>query len=611
MSRPNLAQEWQRAQVVLAGTVVAAATIAVLYWARSIFIPVALAIFLTFVLSPVVYWFERRRIGRTASVILVVGLALLVAGGLGAIIASQLASLTGALPDRRVQILEKLNQLKAAFVGSGESPLGKLAKEVGDIFTPQPRGQEAGSPPPVVVQTPGPSWLGQVESLASPAMEIVGQAAFAFLLTVFMLLKREDLRNRMIRLTGHGKVTTTTKAVDDASRRVSKFLFTQLLLNAGFAVIVLVGLMVMNVKYAVMWGVLAFVMRYIPYIGSWIAAVPPALYVFAVTDGFGMTIAVAALFIVLELISNNVFEPMLYGPSMGLSEVAQLVAAGFWAFLWGPVGLILSGPLTVCLLVLGKHVTRFQFLDVLLGDEPVLSERVAFYQRLAARDQDEASQIALAFGDGEADPADVFDRIIVPALCLAKRDRHEHDLTDEGLGFVTAAAREIGEEVALDRPPASVEEAVPVRVLVAPARDEVDQAAAELFSRLLDPGRWDVDLATDQLLAAELLQRIEESTPAAVVIASLPPGGVAHTRYLVTRIKARFPDLRLVVGRWGRSEELADDEAQAGGADFVDPTLADTRKRLAEWHPVFAAAAAPAGGTAKVEPVGTAGALVG
>ncbi|QDU21245.1 AI-2E family transporter [Urbifossiella limnaea] len=610
MSQHGYAQEWQRAQVVLASIVSAAATIGVLYWARSIFIPVALAIFLTFVFSPVVTWFERRGIGRTLSVILVVGLALLVSGGLGAILAAQIASLSDVLPDRKDEIVRKLTEVKVAVVGSGESRFGKLIEEIGNIFAPQPRDQQPGAPPPVVVESPGPNWMGQVETFASPALEFVGQAAFAFLLTVFMLIKREDLRNRVIRLTGHGKVTTTTKAVDDASRRVSKFLFTQLLLNAGFALIVLVGLLLMGVKYAVMWGVLAFVMRYVPYIGSWIAAVPPALYVLAVTDGWGMTIAVAALFIVLELISNNVFEPLLYGPSMGLSEVAQLVAAGFWAFLWGPIGLILSGPLTVCLLVLGKHVSRFEFLDVLLGDEPVLPDRVAFYQRLAARDQDEASKIALATGDGD-DAAVVYDRVIVPALCLAKRDHQDHDLPDEGLRFVTTAAREIGEEVALEHPPAATEGERPVRVLIAAARDDVDQAGAELMSRLLDPNRWDVELATDEVLAAELLTRIERTKPAAVVIASLPPGGVAHTRYLVTRIKARFPDLRLVVGRWGRGEDFADDDAQAGGADWVDHTLAATRKRLTELHSVFDAAAVPSAENGKARVVGTAGALVG
>jgi predicted PurR-regulated permease PerM len=616
MAQRGYAQEWQRALIVLSGSTVAALTVSVLYWARSIFIPLALAIFLTFVFSPVVAWFERRRIGRTASVIVVVTLGLLTTAGLGAVLISQISSLSDTLVDKKDAIVRKLTDAKTAILGEGQSQFGKLIDDVAQVFNPKPSGTVAdgaatpGAPPPTVIQTPGPSWMGQLESFASPAVELIGQTAFAFLLTVFMLLKREDLRNRMIRLTGHGKVTTTTKAVDDASRRVSRFLFTQLLLNAGFAAVILAGLLIMGVKYAVLWAVIAFVMRYVPYVGTWIGVVPPALYALAVGDGWGLTVGVAALYLGLELICNNVFEPLLYGPSMGLSEVAQLVAAGCWGFLWGPIGLILSGPLTVCLLVLGKHVTRFQFLDVLLGDEPVLPERVAFYQRLAARDQDEASQIALATGGTDSDPAEVYDKVLVPALCLARRDHEERDLSDEGLGFVTRATREIGEEVALARPAVTIAgDARRVRVLVAPARDEIDQAAAELLGRLLDPGRWDAEVVTDELLAAELLARIERTDPAAVVIASLPPGGVAHTRYLVTRIKARFPDLKLVVGRWGRGEDFPDD-AQAGGADWVDYTLADTRKRLAEWHQGFAATA-PAGASGKAPAVGTPGALVG
>lgn len=606
MAQRGYGLEWQRAQIVLAGTVVAAVTIGLLYWARSICIPVALAVFLTFVFSPVVAWFQRRGLGRTPAVLLVVGLGVLTTGSLGAVIASEMASLSTTLPDRQEAIVGKIRQAKTAILGNGDSRFTKLIEEVTGILTPTPKPGDA---PPVVVQSTGPGWIGQLESFASPAIEVVGQAAFAFLLTVFMLLKREDLRNRMIRLTGHGKVTTTTKAVDDASRRVSRYLLTQLALNTAFGVVILIGLMILGVSYAPLWASIAFVMRYVPYVGTWIGVLPPALYMFAVTDAWGETVAVVALFIGLELICNNVFEPMLYGPSMGLSEVAQLIAAGLWAFLWGPIGLILSGPLTVCLLVLGKHVARFQFLNVLLGDEPVLPERVAFYQRLAARDQDEASQIALA-GGREADPADVYDRVVVPALCLAKRDHADGDLGADGLSFAAEAAREIGEEVALARPAVAGEADARVRVLLVPARDEIDAVATELLGRLLDPGRWEVDVATDELLAAELLTRIEETDPAAVVIGSLPPGGVAHTRYLVARIRSRFPDLKLVVGRWGRGEDFPDDAPSSGGADWVDGSMADTRKRLTEWHSVLSSAA-PAAPAGKSGVVGTGAALVG
>lgn len=469
-----------------------------------------------------------------------------------------------------------------------------------------------------MVESASPSWMAQAETYATPALEVVGQTAFAFLLTVFMLLKREDLRNRMIRLTGSGKVTTTTKAVDDASRRVSRFLLTQLMLNTGFGVVILVGLLAQGVEYAFLWAVIAFFMRYVPYIGTWIGVIPPVLYALAMSEGprwWWEPVGVVVLFIGLELVCNNVFEPLLYGPSMGLSEVAQLVAAGFWAFLWGPIGLVLSGPLTTCLLVLGKYVSRFEYLDVLLGDEPVLEPKVAFYQRLAARDPDEAADIALKQAR-EADPVTVFDRVVVPALCLAKRDEADGDLSAEDLKFAVRAAREVAELVLAEapKPPAEAAPDARVPVLLVPARDEVDHAGVDLLAHLLDPARWQVEVAPDEMLASELLARIEATRPAAVVIGSLPPGGMAHTRYLAARVRARFPETKIVVGRWGRDAEFADDGEKAGapgGADAVEPTLAETVRRLGGWYAQFSAGPAePAAAAAKPRAVGTAGAVM-
>ncbi|MBX9627980.1 MAG: AI-2E family transporter [Gemmataceae bacterium] len=618
MARGGYLPDWQRALMAMSAAVVLAVIVMALYWARTIFMPVALAIFMTFVLSPVVAWFQRRRFGRGPAVVTTVGLAVLLAGGLGVVIAQQVAGLSDTLTQdkERAALKARLEDAKRAVVGDGESKFGKLVDEVTGVFVPKappkPAGQE------VVVTTPSPGWMAQVEEYATPALELVGQGAFAFLLTVFMLLKREDLRNRMIRLTGSGKVTTTTKAVDDASRRVSRFLLTQLLLNTAFAVVILVGLLVIGVQYAPLWAVIAFVMRYVPYIGTWIGVIPPAVFTLAVSETWGPALAVVGLFIGLELVCNNVFEPMLYGPSMGLSEVAQLVAAGLWAFLWGPIGLVLSGPLTTCLLVLGKYVSRFEYLDVLLGDEPVLEPKVAFYQRLAARDQDEAAEIALAEA-GKADAVATFDRVVVPALCLAKRDVADGDLSAEDLKFAVRAAREVAELV-LGAAPKGAAEAAPgdrVPVLLVPARDEVDHAGVDLLAHLLDPARWQVEIAPDEMLASELLTRIETARPAAVVIGSLPPGGMAHTRYLATRVRARFPELKIVVGRWGRDAEFADDGEKAGapgGADAVETTLAETVQRLGGWYGVFTAApaalAAPAAASGKPRAVGTPGAVM-
>lgn len=620
MPRGGYVPDWQRALIALSATVVVTTIVLALYFGRSVFMPIALAVFMSFVLSPVVARLQRLGVGRTAGVILTVGTALVLAAGTGAIIAQQVVGLSETLTakdeatgvDRRAEFKKRLEALRDRFGGGGESRIGGLIDDVTGILAPKPTG--ADKPQPVVLASESPQWLGQVEVYVGPAAEVAGQAAFAFILTVFMLLKKEDLRNRMIRLTGHGRVTTTTKAVDDASRRISKYLLAQLLLNTTFGVVITLGLMVIGVPLAYLWGAIATVMRYVPYIGTWIGLIPPVVFSFATADWPGQPLVVLALFLGLEAVSNNVIEPKLYGQSMGLSEVAQLVAAAFWAFLWGPLGLVLSGPLTVCLLVLGKYVSRYQFLEVLLGDEPVLEPKVAFYQRLAARDQDEASQIARQQAEG-SDPAAVYDRVVVPALCLAKRDEGDGELGADDLKFVARAAREVAEEVAAEAPAGGQAETpvdARVRVLLCPARDEIDHVGVDLLAHLLDPARWEVEVAADETLASELAARVGTFKPAAVVIGTLPPGGMAHTRYLVARIRSRHPGVKVVVGRWGRGDEFPDegDEAGGGGADAVETTLAETVKRLAGWYAVFTADAAAGTPANKPRAVGTPAALV-
>lgn len=618
MTHNNYSPDWQRALIALSATVVGVTIVAGLYWARSIFVPVALAVFLTFVLSPAVAWIQRRGLGRTPAVFVVVITAILTAVGVGTVVTQQMAALSESLPDRRDQILAKITVLKEWVAGTGQSRLGTLVEEVLDTVNPANKPRAGEKPQPVVVESSSSPLMSRIEGFLSPAAEFLGMMAFAFLLTVYMLLRKEDLRNRMIRLLVRGKVTTTTKAVDDASRRISRYLLTQLVLNAAFSAVIAVALLLMGLKYALLWAFIAFLMRYVPYVGTWIGLIPPTLYALAVSDGptwWLQPLLVLAIFGGLELLCNNIFEPMLYGPSMGLSEVAQLIAAGFWTFLWGPIGLILSGPLTVCLLVLGKYVSQFQFLQVLLGDEPALEPRIAFYQRLTARDQDEASDIARA-ETKDAEPATVFDTLLIPALCLAKRDHADGDLSDDALQFAVRAAREIGDEIVYEaeiaaggiaHPNGAPSPAERVSIVLCPARDEVDRTALNLLGRLLDPARWEVHVAAVDTLASELLEDVAKRDAAVVVIGSLPPGGLAHSRYLATRLRRRFPDLKLIVGRWGRGDEFPEDRSRAGvpGTDWVDDTLAQTHKHLYGWYPVFAAGGEP---TEKSVLVGTPGA---
>jgi len=578
-----MATDWQRALVALSATVVTAAVLAAMYIGRSILIPVALAIFLAFVLAPVVARIQRRGTGRTVAVVVTVGLVIGTALGVGALVTYQVAQLADTLPDRREAIKAKVVSVKQFVSGGGTNRFGQLVDEIAEVVSPS-RPQEK-----VVVESS--SLSAQLNTYVSSAAEVLGQAAFTFILTVFMLLKREDLRNRMIRLLGDGRVTTTTKAVDDASRRISRYLLSQLLLNTAFGLVIVLGLLLLGVKYALLWGAIAMLMRYVPYIGTWIGLLPPTIFSIATAPewggGWGQPVAVLALFLGLEAFCNNVMEPKLYGKSMGLSEVAQLVAAGFWAFLWGPIGLILSGPLTVCLLVLGRHVARFNFLVVLLGDEPALMPRIAFYQRLAARDQDEAAEIALDTAK-QTTPHAALDEVIVPALCMARRDAAVGDLDPADLKFAIRAAREIAEEVAETNAQAAFDPSKGherQRLLICPARDEAEHVVAEILALTLDPNRWEVKIASDDTLASELITLVEEFRPGVVLIGTLAPGGLSHARYLIARLRRRFADLQVIVGRWGCEGETGDArEGELRDTDGIDRTLDATRKRLAEMH---------------------------
>jgi hypothetical protein len=307
---------------------------------------------------------------------------------------------------------------------------------------------------------------------------------------------------------------------------------------------------------------------------------------------------------VLELLSNNVMEPMLYGRSVGVSEVALMIAAGFWTFLWGPMGLVLSTPLTVCLVVLGEYVTRLRFLAVLLGDRPALDPDVRIYQRLAAGDQDEAMDIVADYLK-ENPSEQVYDGLLLPALLHVRRAQEHDELTEDDERFILDATREMLDDLG-DRDLERFEsegEAVPdiveamafrdvrnrVRILGVPARDELDVRGLEMLRNLLSPAKWEVEVAPVTMLAGELLAHIEERRPAVLCIGSLPPGGRAHTRYLCKRLRGRFPGLKLIVGRWGLQGNVPENQEQlrAAGADSVDTTLVQTQTQLGAWLPVL------------------------
>ena len=564
-----------------------------LYWAQSVLIPVALAMLLTFLLSPVVGSLERIALGRLPSVILVVVLTFSLLGGIGWIVTLQFGSLANELPKYTVNIRQKIADVRGAGRGGA---LEKVQQTVEDMKS-EIRKDDApakGQPSPVVVQPVTSFAFWPVPLAVGPMVERFASAGLVIVLVIFMLIQREDLRNRLIRLVGYGRLTVTTQALEEAGQRISRYLLMQTIINSSFGLAVGLALYLIGLPYAILWGFLAALLRFIPYAGPFAAALLPSALSLAVFQGWLWPIVVVGLFLTLELLNNMVLEPLLYGESAGVSGVGLLVAIAFWTWLWGPVGLVLATPLTVCVVVFGKYVPQMDFIGVLMSDQPAMESNMSYYQRLLAMDQAEAAEIVEEHLEGH--PAEqIYDEVLIPALTYARRDRELGRLTEDGEQFVFRATREILEDLnslmlKTSPEPADAEKvamadddrAAPlphVRILGCPARDEADELALHMFRRLLDCTRYDVEVISDAVLTSEVVALIEEKSPALMFIATVSPGGLAQTRYLCKRLRARFPDLKIAVGQWGMGSEDSSSILLAG-ADKVGITMIETREQM-------------------------------
>lgn len=578
--------------------------VAILYLAKTVIVPLALAVLLTFVLSPVVTVVQRRGLPRVLAVLLTVLLTFVLFGLVGWVVGVQLHDLARELPSHRKEIDAKMAGLR----GDGEGTFPKLLRMIREIGKGEVQTDKAaeGAPPKervVVSQPQEPSGFEQLASAAGPVLEPLAQAGLVVILVVFMLIKREDLRNRVIGLLGHGRLTGTTRVLVDATQRLSRFLLTQLLINIGFGVLFGVGLLFVGVPYAILWGFLAVVLRFVPYIGSLVAVGFPLVLAFAVAPGWTQPILVLVLFALLELLTANVVEPLLFGHGTGVSPIALLIAAAFWTWVWGPIGLVLSTPLTVCLVTLGKHAPRLQFLEMLLGDQPALAPYVRYYQRLIARDQDEARQVAVEHAKANGSEK-VYDEVLLPALVLARRDRQHAGLSVEDEGFVFQATRWIldhldagvvqaasqeaapgtGADGPLAAPPEKPAAESPASVLVlgCPAHHAAEELSLSMLARLLETDGCRVEVVSTRALPAEVEIRVARENPALVFVAILPPGGLVQARYLCKRLRKRFADLPIVVGFWGdeRHFDKVLVRVRSAGASYLTTSLMQARSQI-------------------------------
>jgi predicted PurR-regulated permease PerM len=575
--------------------------IAALYLGRQIFIPLALALVLSFLLTPFVTALQRIRLGRVPAVLTVLILALGLVGAVTWGVAAQVVEIMIQLPDYKDNLdakIQALHTAKSSSLSRATATLRDLNRELADLPNQIPgahaqdsRGSRATHPVPVQVTQPPSSVIEDLRGLLGPLAGPAETAAIVIIFTLFMLVKREDLRNRAIRLAGRGKIHVMTQALDDAGRRLSRYLLLQCLVNGTYGVLFGVALHFVGVPHALLWGVFTGVLRFVPYVGTFFAALMPVAMALAVFPGWHHAAVAFGIFVALEITVANFVEPILYGTHTGISSLAILVAAVFWATIWGPVGLILSTPLTVCLIVLGQHFPQLSFLEVVLGDEPVLLPEQCFYQRLLAMDEEEARSICEAHLKSNSLES-LYDSIVLPALKLAEQDYEREELDDSKRKFVLRSVRnlisDLGEsyaEVGTNNSSGSI--ASPIHLdTIRPATSSVacvaatsgaDELAVTMLSQLLRQA----GISSHEIRSASserMLQSIQRTGAKLVCISSISPSSVAEARILCRNLHASASDVQMVIGFWTLEVNIAH---QRLGAGCIGPVVSSLSEAIA------------------------------
>ena len=582
---------------------VLAAAVAVLYFLRDIFIPIALAVLLSFMLGPAVTKLRRWGVGRITGTMLVVTLTGLLIAGLTTVVAFQVIDLADNITQYQSNLISKIRALRTTpgqegVVERTSELIENLSEELSDATTPAERTKAPGQPIPVEVHEPQPSPLELIARVVGPLLSPVATAGVVIVFVIFILLYREDLRDRIIRLVSSGDLQRTTEAMSKAGERVSRYLLMQLVVNATYGLPIGLGLYFIGVPNPVLWGLLAAILRFIPYAGPVIAGSFPIALSFAVDPGWTTPMMTVGLFLAIELFSNNVVEPWLYGTSTGISSIAIIVAAVFWTWLWGPIGLLLSTPLTVCLVVMGQYVPQLRFLDVMLGNAPVLPPPARFYQRLLAQDPDEAAEIAEEFIAGLSLEA-LYDELILPALVMAERDRQRGSLTGEHLTAVIDAVRGIIEDYADwqpspeskdtggGAPPEPAARVIPLRtfsdtVLCVGGRSLPDELAAAMLAQLLQRRGFRVARSAAATLERNELPSVSGAPVRILAICSLHSSATLQIRRIVRRLRPRVAGARILAcilnGQLG--EQSTSETTAATTADLTAANLADAVSKI-------------------------------
>ena len=594
MERSNSPDRPRRIPAVTLALITAA-----LYFGRDVLIPLALAILISFILTPSVQRLQKIRVGRVPAVLLVVILAF---GGIGALtwtMGTQIVDFAETLPRYEQNIRAKAASLHgggASVLDHAKQTFQHLQEEIG-IGSPSPPAVPAprhgtpraslSAPLPVTVVEPPDTPLTLLRTTLFPLLGPLGTAGLVIIFVIFMLIQREDLRDRLLRLVGQGRLNASTQALDEAAERVSRYLLMQSLINGGTGAAVGIGLFLIGVPKAILWGLFAAVLRFIPYLGPWIAASVPVLISLAVFPGWEKPALTLGLFLLIELVSNNVVEPLVYGSETGISTIGILVSAVFWTWLWGPVGLLMATPLTVCLVVIGRYVPQLQFLDVLLGDQPPLPLEAQVYHRLLAMDAPGVGAV-LESCMKERTVVQFYDGVLIPALILAERDRHRGELSPERQEFIDTTIRDWIDELS-GRTIAGVKlglrtvagQATAERLVCVPAHDVADELAGHMFAQLAVRGGTPHVLEAG-MARSEVLRRLAELGADQVFISALAPFAYTQAREVCKGLRSHFPKLRIVVALWDLRAEADRYRRRltAAGADEVVATLEEAVRAI-------------------------------
>jgi predicted PurR-regulated permease PerM len=542
-----------------------ALVVAILWAAKAVLLPLALGIILAFALTPVVRMFDRGRLPRVAGVALTMLLALGVVGGIGYVVFGQFADLSTELTRYTSSMRRKVAELRPgndAMIRQLTRTVDRVTEQLDDNVADLRRAQ------PVRVIEPRSS-VERLRESAGTVFEPIASAIIVIALVAFMLGQREDLRDRFIRLIGSDSVSLTTRLMDEAAYRVSQFLLWQMLINVVFGGLVAAGLYWIGVPYAALWGGFTAVLRFVPYVGTLLSVLMPAALAFATFPGWAETVQTIALFLTLDFVTAWFIEPLVFGRRTGVSAFALLISALFWIWVWGPVGLLLSTPLTVCFAVLGRNVRSLRFLAVIFAEEPALTPHVRFYQRLLARDEDEATKLVESKRQ-ELGDVGVIEGVLMPALLLVSEHRASSEITEEDALFVLDVMNEVVQRMA------PIDESMPVAPVIGlAARTPEDQTALELLRAAV--GSKAMTLIPLDLSADEALTEAIEQRPMAVCIGAISPARNAEVRNYCRRLRSAAPETKIIMLRPAIEADIERSQTRMheAGADVIVGTAKD------------------------------------